>query len=119
MVAHTLVLDGARVLLIPSAGLKAKRQNQAVLARARENGVPIVQAYFGLSLIVSKGEMVAYKWGSDQITVGVVDVPERPSRLAARACEKELLQWRDREMEKRYSNTMEGLAKKQAGLCAI
>src|SRR5207249_5352408 len=38
MIARTVVLDGARILLIPSYGSKRKSQNEAVLARARENG---------------------------------------------------------------------------------
>ena len=36
MIARTLVLDGARLLLVPSYGSKRRWQNQAVLARARE-----------------------------------------------------------------------------------
>ena len=76
MIARTLVLDGARLILIPSYGSKSKGQNEAVLARARENGVPIVEANVGMNLIISKGEIVAYKWGNDQISTAVIDIPE-------------------------------------------
>ena len=49
MIARTLVLDGAQILLIASYGSRKKAQNQAVLARARENGVPIVEANVGIA----------------------------------------------------------------------
>lgn len=62
LITRTLVLDGARLILIPSSGSKSKSQNQAVLALARENGVPIVEVNVGMNLIISKGEIVAYKW---------------------------------------------------------
>jgi len=100
--AHTLVLDGAQVLFIPSYGSKRRAQNLAVLGRARENGVPIVEANVGLNLIISKGEVVAYQWGNDQITHGVIDIPQRPSPEAARRLEEQFLAWRDLEMLKRY-----------------
>ena len=77
-IVRALVLDGARIILIPSYGSKSKSQNQAVLARARENGVPIVEANVGMNLIVSKGEICAYQWGNDS------DYP-RGRRRAGRA----------------------------------
>ena len=75
LIARTLVLDGAQFLLIPSYGSKGKSQNQTVLARARENGVPIVEANVGMNLIINKGEIVAYKWGNDQISTASIDIP--------------------------------------------
>jgi predicted amidohydrolase len=59
LIVRTLVLDGAQVIFIPSYGDRKKQQNQAVLVRARENGVPIVEANVGMNLIISKGEIVA------------------------------------------------------------
>ena len=109
MIARTLVLDGARLILIPSYGSKSKGQNEAVLARARENGVPIVEANVGMNLIISKGEIVAYKWGNDQISTAVIDIPEPPSQKIARRAEQEYLQLQGPEMEKRYQKTMERL----------
>ena len=79
LIARTLVLDGARLLLIPSYGDKSKRQNEAVVARSRENGVPVVEANVGVNLIVSKGEQVAYAWGNDRITTAYVEMPAFPS----------------------------------------
>ena len=106
-IVRALVLDGARIILIPSYGAKTKRQNQAVLARARENGVPIVEANVGMNLIISKGEICAYQWGNDQITYGVVDIPAAPGAEAARQAEQGYLAAQTPEMERRYQRTME------------
>ena len=106
-IARALVLDGARIILIPSYGAKTKRQNQAVLARARENGVPIVEANVGMNLIISKGEICAYQWGNDQITYGVVDIPAAPGAEAARQAEQDYLAAQTPEMERRYERTLE------------
>ena len=105
-IARTLVLDGARIILIPSYGSRGKEQNQAVLARARENGVPIVEANVGMNLIVSKGEIVAYKWGKDKITTAFIDIPEPPSISASRIWEREYLKLQKIEMKRRYEETM-------------
>ena len=102
MITRSLVLDGAQLILIPSYGSKANEQNETVLARARENGVPIVEANVGMNLIISKGEIVAYKWGNDQITTAVVEVPELPSPKAARMLESEYLALQGPEMQRRY-----------------
>ena len=106
-IVRALVLDGARIILIPSYGSKTKEQNQAVLARARENGVPIVEANVGMNLIISKGEICAYQWGNDQITHGVVDIPIAPSAEAARQAEQDYLAAQTPEMERRYQSTLE------------
>jgi predicted amidohydrolase len=109
-IARAQVLDGARLLLIPSLGAKIKRQNEAVLARARENGVPVVEANAGMNLIVSKGEIVAYKWGNDKITTATVDLPVLPSPEAARAAECAYLEYQGPEMARRYERTCAELA---------
>ena len=109
LIARTLVLDGAQFLLIPSYGSKGKAQNQTVLARARENGVPIVEANVGMNLIISKGEIVAYKWGNDQISTADIDIPHPPSTEAARHSEQKYLQAQGPEMEARYQKTITGL----------
>ena len=106
-IVRALVLDGARIILIPSYGSKTKEQNQAVLARARENGVPIVEANVGMNLIISKGEICAYQWGNDQITHGVVEIPVAPGAEAARQAEQDYLTAQSPEMERRYQRTLE------------
>ena len=109
MIARALALDGARMLLIPSCGSRSRDQNRTVLARARENGLPIVEANVGMNLIVSKGEIVAYKWGNDRITTAVVEVPASPSADAARAHERDYLKLQGPEMARRYEETMKRL----------
>ncbi|MBM3935463.1 MAG: carbon-nitrogen hydrolase family protein [SAR202 cluster bacterium] len=109
MIVRTLVMDGAQMVLIPSYGSRSHKQNETVLARARENGVPIVNANVGMNLIISKGEIVAYKWGVDQITTGVIEVPEWPSASRAREMEAEYFRLQGPEMEKRYENKMKKL----------
>jgi predicted amidohydrolase len=113
LIARTLVLDGAQVIYISSYGDKSKEQNCAVLARARENGVPVVEANVGVNLIISKGEIVAYKRGNDRITTATIDIPIRPSKKIARKMEREFLEQREPEMTKRYLKTMEDLKKKR------
>ncbi|MXX24714.1 MAG: carbon-nitrogen hydrolase family protein [Caldilineaceae bacterium SB0668_bin_21] len=106
-IVRALVLDGARIILIPSYGSKTKNQNQAVLARARENGVPIVEANVGMNLIISKGEICAYQWGNDQITHAVIEVPAAPGEETARQAEQDYLDAQTPEMERRYQRTLE------------
>lgn len=109
LIARSIALDGAQLLYIPTYGNTSKAQNQAVLARARENGVPIVQANVGQNMVVSKGEMVAYQRGFDKITCATVDVPAAASTASARSLEKEYLKRQGPEMERRYRETMEKL----------
>ena len=111
LISRALVLDGAQFILIPSYGSRKKWQNEAVLARGRENGVPVVQANVGVNLIVSKGEVVAYKWGVDQITSAEIDVPMPPSRAGARQAERTYLAEQGPEMARRYRRMMARLAK--------
>ena len=113
LITRTLVLDGARLIFIPSYGSRRKAQNEAVLARARENGVPIVEANVGMNLIISKGEVVAYKWGNDQITIALIDVPEPASLEMARRSEQEYLNRQKPEMKKRYKATVESIRKEK------
>ena len=113
LITRTLVLDGASLILIPSYGSKRKDQNRNVLARARENGVPIAEANVGMNLIINKGEIVAYKWGNDQISSAVIDIPVTPSPEMARFSEQEYLKRQGPEMEKRYKRTQERVSKKE------
>ncbi len=118
-ISRTLVLDGARCLLIPSYGTRKKSQNAIVTARARENGVPVVQANVGNTLILSKGEVVGYKWGCDQITTAAVELPVLPSEAAAREAEREYMAEQPAAMAERYERTIqrvkEGFWKGRAG----
>ncbi len=108
-ITRALVLDGAQLILIPSYGSKTRQQNETVLRRARENGVPIVNANVGMNLIVSKGEIAAYHWGNDAITTAEVDVPVAPSTEAAREYEAEYMALQGPEMARRYAETIKRL----------
>lgn len=110
-IARTLVMDGAQALYIPSFGSRSKSQNENVLARARENGVPTVEANVGVNMIISKGEVVAYKWGCDQLTVGEIDIPELASSKNARKMEREYLKEQSVNMKLNYKKTMAHLKK--------
>ena len=106
MIARTLVMDGARALLILSYGSNSRRQNQAVIDRARENGVPIAESNKGNTLIVDKGEPVAYHWGHDAMTLGEIGVSLAPSVGAARKMEREYLVAQEELMAERYEGTL-------------
>ena len=109
LIARAIVLDGAQALYIPTFGNRSKAQNEAVVTRARENGVPIVQANVGQNLIVNKGEIAAYQRGYDKITLATVDIPAVQSPAAARAAEHEYLRQQGPEMARRYRETMDKL----------
>lgn len=106
-IARALVLDGARFLMIPSFGHRAKDQDAAVTARARENGVPIVEANVGLNLIISKGEVVARRCEENRLTVATVDIPAAPSRRAAGALERAYLKLASERMAERLHGTLQ------------
>lgn len=115
LIARSIVLDGAQILYIPTFGNRSKAQNQAVLARARENGVPIVQANVGLNMVVSKGEMVAYQAGYDKITLAEVEIPAPATTSNARALEQEYLKQQTPRMDRRYRETMARLEETAPG----
>jgi predicted amidohydrolase len=110
---RALVLDGAQVIYILAYGSKKLRQDRAVLARARENGVPVVEANVGVNLIISRGEVVANERGVDRITVANIDIPMMPSPTAAREVELAFLADRPQEMEKEYARTMASMKKRR------
>ncbi|MBI4028600.1 MAG: carbon-nitrogen hydrolase family protein [Verrucomicrobia bacterium] len=113
LLARTLVLDGAQFLLIPTYGSVNKGQNQTLLSRAWENGVPVVQANAaGNNLIISRGKPVAYKLGVDRITTAFIDIPRAPSPKAARACEREFLKFQRKLEKTNYQRTMAELRKR-------
>ena len=105
-IARIPVLDGARYLLIPSFGSTSRAQDRAVLARARENGVPIVEANVGVTLIVNKGEIVAQSRKATAITHGTISVPVPPSCRNRDLHERGFLAWRNKEMPLRYRDRM-------------
>ena len=108
-IARIPVLDGARYLIIPSFGSRGRKQDDAVLSRARENGVPIVEANVGKTLLISKGEIVKISSAETAVTVGTIAIPAAPSSANRSRHEKEFLLWRDIEMKKRYQVTRKAM----------
>lgn len=97
-------LDGAQFLVIPSYGSNSVAQDEAVIGRARETGLPIVEANVGVTLIVCDGEPVALKRAPETITYGEITIPPAAKIQAAARDEAEraFLEWRREEMRKRY-----------------
>ena len=106
-IARIPVLDGAQYLLIPSFGSRSKDQDQAVLARARENGVSIVEANVGVTLIISKGEIVSLSRKERTVTFGTIEVPAAATPGNRDLQERSFLNWRKKEMPRRYRERME------------
>ena len=112
-IARIPLLDGARFLLIPSFGSRSKSQDFAVLARARENGVPIVEANVGVTMVVNKGEIVALSRKQTNILFATIDIAATPTPRNRDAHERSFLAWRKKEMPKRYAKTMKGISWKE------
>lgn len=97
-------LDGAQFLVIPSFGSSSTAQDEAVISRARETGLPIVEANVGVTLIVSGGTAVAVNRDRESVTFGEIEIPPgRASQPAARdEVERSFLAWRTGEMQRRF-----------------
>ena len=111
--ARIPALDGAQFLVIPSFGSTSTAQDEAVLGRARENGLPIVEANVGVSLVVTDGAIAAVKREKTAITFGEIAVPAaKPVDAAARdAAEREFLAWRETELRRRFEAKQHAWAK--------
>ncbi len=115
--ARIPVLDGARFLLIPAMGSRSLKQDEAVLSRGQENGVPIVEANVGVTLIVDDGGIVAVDRQEEGITFADITIPPpTPSQEQERdRVEREFLDWREQEMKVRLEKTLEKVRKELAG----
>lgn len=111
--ARIPALDGAQFLVIPSFGSKSKAQDEAVLARGRENSLPVVEANVGVTLVVSEGRIVAVDREPEGITFGEIEIPARREADpdARDETEAAFLAWREGEMRKRLGKTREKLKK--------
>ena len=114
--ARIPVLDGARFLLIPAMGSRSKKQDEAVLSRGKENGVPVVEANVGVTLIVNDGSIVAVDREEEGITFADISIPPPVASQEQERdrVEKEFLQWRQQEMNVRLEKTLEKVRKKSA-----
>lgn len=103
MLWRTLALDRVQYILIPTFGSTSRDQTENILACARENGLPVVQANVGLVNIVSKGEFVVRKRGKRLVEVGTIAIPASPGSLNRHRQEEEFLAWREDEMPRRLA----------------
>lgn len=111
--ARIPVLDGARFLIIPAFGSRSLTQDQAVLSRAKENGIPVVEANVGVTLVVDGGEIVAVDRREEGITFGQITIPTaiqaKPDERDQ--VERKFLKKRELEMKQRYQQTLKRLKK--------
>ena len=112
-IARIPVLDGAQFILIPSFGSRSRDQDKAVLARARENGVPIVEANVGVTLIISKGEIVAVSRRESTITFGTIEIPAAANPANRDRHERSFLRWRRQEMPRRLAEYLKNNTKRK------
>jgi predicted amidohydrolase len=114
--ARIAVLDGARFLLIPAMGSRGEGQDQAVLSRGRENGVPIVEANVGVTLVVNGGEIAAVDRQEEGVTFGEITIPPATASQPAERdrVEQEFLAWREPEMRVRLAQTLAKQSRKAA-----
>ena len=105
-------LDGAQLLIIPAYGSTSRSQDEAVLDRARETGLPIVEANVGVGLVVSEGRIAAVERQKEGMVFADVVIPgPRPENPVERdRVEKEFLAWRAGEMTRRFDAKKHALA---------
>ena len=106
--ARIPVLDGAQFLVIPAYGSRSKKQDEAVLARGKENNVPVIEANVGVTLVVDNQKIVAVDRQVKGITFGTITIssPTLPQASARDEAERQSRTWRSREMKIRYDKTM-------------
>jgi len=116
LLARIPVLDGAQFLLIPAMGSRSKAQDTAVLDRGKENGVPVVEANVGVTLVVNAGEIIAVDRQEEGITFGEITIPAvaDPQPAERDRVEKEFLDLRENDMKVRLERTHKRLREKAA-----
>lgn len=112
--ARIPVLDGARFLIIPSFGSCSTSQDENVLSRGRENGVPVVEANVGVTLVVDGGRITAVNRDKEGITFGRITIPSpvAPQAEQRDRVEQAFFEWRKQEMQRRYEKTLARRRKK-------
>ena len=85
-----------------------------MLARAWENGVPVVEANVGRTLIISKGKIVAQSREKTKLLFGEIEIPAAPSAINRDKHERHFLRWRRQEMPLRYRQRIDEMLRKGA-----
>lgn len=109
--ARIPALDGAQFLVIPSYGSRSKKQDEAVLSRGAETGLPVVEANVGVTLIIDDGQITAVDRQEETITFATITIPPAtaPRPDERDRVERDFLQWRKQEMPARYEKTIKRL----------
>ncbi len=109
LLAGILKADGAQFLAIPSYGSTSRAQDEAVLARSNENGIPVIEANVGVTLVASGGKIVAIEREKKTITWGEIEIPSPTEIETTRRDQLEIrfIRERMREMPRRYLRTVE------------
>jgi predicted amidohydrolase len=118
--ARIPALDGAQFLVIPAYGSTSRSQDEAVLSRARETGLPIIEANVGVTLITSPEATLAVERATETITYAEIEIPtvsvvRREERDAA---ERAFLAWREEEMARRHDRKRHVLSPAAAAAAA-
>jgi len=108
LLAGILKADGAQFLAIPSFGSTSRAQDDAVLARSVENGIPVVEANVGVTLVASGAKIVALDRQITGITYAEIEIPpaSEPDQAERDRLEMRFLRQRIREMPRRYMQTI-------------
>ena len=107
-------LDGAQFLVIPSFGSTSKAQDEAVLARGVETGLPVIEANVGVSLIVNNNTIAAVDRHRRGVTFAEITIKDRMTTddFKRDQTEASFLQWRKDEMARRFAHHMASLEKR-------
>jgi hypothetical protein len=111
LLAKVPALDGAQFLVIPSFGSTSKSQDEAVWARGVENGLPVIEANVGVSLLVSENKIAVVRREREGITLGDIKIPPRReiNEAARDQVEQVFLAWRESEMPARLARYLSNL----------
>lgn len=106
-------LDGAQFLVIPSFGSTSRKQDEAVLSRGRETGLPVIEANVGVTLIVNEGKIAAVDREREGLAVSEITIPSEraPNAIARDQVEADFVRWREGEMKQRLKKTLKKIAK--------
>ena len=84
-----------------------------MLARGRENGLPVIEANVGVTLVVNDGKIAVVDRKEEGITYGSIVIGRRVKRDRKQRdkVERAFLKWRQPEMVRRYNRTQARLKK--------
>lgn len=108
LLAKIPALDGAQFLVVPSYGSTSTSQDEAVLSRGKENGLPVIEANVGVSLIVSEDQIATLQRKREGIAFAEIAIPaaRETDTVSRDRTEAEFLEWRTKAMPTRLKKYM-------------